>query len=265
MRGKPIIVYADQDKIYAPDCIKVKRIHIENFTEQCFEHLPIKFEYEKTNVTGFLTSDGIIRKFSTEVDCKRLDDIYINPVYTFERKGNLIIPSERILYETMFNVDDRNFQPLNLRHYEQILKGVDVMFEMKKLIRFDDQNKDVYYAKPQTPVGEEPHKDFGNLFFDMITSFNDTYKKPFILIGISIAFVIVSILVLIIGCKAYFIYKRCRIITQKRVNAIARAHMNSRAGTSIQLMQQPRLNDSLDKLNDEQLKGLIRRLERQLN
>ncbi len=75
--GSKIFVYADSGNFYIPACTNINTTYVltNNFTD-CYEDIPVVFEYFGRSLTAFLTTDLILRPTSRRIDCKDIKSRY---------------------------------------------------------------------------------------------------------------------------------------------------------------------------------------------
>ena len=70
-RNQNKVVYStSHGVVFVPKCVNVKEIDVLENQDKCYFDVPVTFELEKQNHTGFLNDLGIIRKVGKTVDCE---------------------------------------------------------------------------------------------------------------------------------------------------------------------------------------------------
>jgi hypothetical protein len=59
-QNNPIILYAKHHNVYVPPCVLISEITILSNTSNCYEHIPIQFQYNNLTVNGFLKGNNIL-------------------------------------------------------------------------------------------------------------------------------------------------------------------------------------------------------------
>jgi hypothetical protein len=142
--GNKIIVYADSGNLYVPTCTKVNTTYIltNNFSN-CYEDLPVVFDYFNRNVTAFLTTDLILRPTSRRIDCKDIKSRYfflpatnlllhqVGSVLTFGRRDD-------VLWQSLDTSNIMLSQANSIKHYHGTLDGLDVLSMIPEYTQFDE-------------------------------------------------------------------------------------------------------------------------------
>ena len=75
--GDELILYSMSGNLLIPTCVKVNRIEFPSQTSNCYKDLPVEFEINHKAVTGFLTQDKIIVKYSEQIkNCHEVSNTY---------------------------------------------------------------------------------------------------------------------------------------------------------------------------------------------
>lgn len=69
MYGNQIVVYNNFGEIRLTNCEPFEKIYIIERTNGCYRDIPVLVEKDDTNITAFLTHNGVLRKHSRTVDC----------------------------------------------------------------------------------------------------------------------------------------------------------------------------------------------------
>ena len=68
--GDEAVLYSQAKNIYIPNCQVVVSVDIIESTKNCYEDIPIRFEYKNVTKLGFLTHNRIIRESSKLTSCE---------------------------------------------------------------------------------------------------------------------------------------------------------------------------------------------------
>ena len=129
IEGNPIIVYANNGNVFFPTCVSVNKIYVLDNVTNCYEDLPIIFNYLNQNFSAFLTTDLILRPTSRIIDCKNIRNRYFYFPQTnllLRQINSTIIRMKRtdIIWQTL----DTNNQLLatsnTFNHYHGVLDGL---------------------------------------------------------------------------------------------------------------------------------------------
>ena len=142
--GNKIVVYADSGNIFIPTCVDVSIIHIltDNYTN-CFEDLPVLFEYLNKNLTAFLTTDMILRPTSRRMDCKEIKSRYFffpNSSILLHQMGSSLTKMARddVLWQALDTSNILLSQANAIKHYHGTLDGLDLLSMQEEYIQYDE-------------------------------------------------------------------------------------------------------------------------------
>ena len=141
LKNKPMIIYSTGQNVYIPTCIPIQKITLIEQTENCYNDLPIKFDFINHTKYGYLTSNLIIKDTSYLKLCNLINDYIILPlskriIERINYKINILSQSnQNILQLSISSID---IKTINFRHNPQIAKGIDIQSIYKNIININD-------------------------------------------------------------------------------------------------------------------------------
>ena len=171
-----VIVYASQNQIFLPRCIKVKSINIVS-SKKCYRDVPITFQLGDYTENAFLSQDRIIRAHSAEIPCQKFPRYITLPflektIVLFNQQVD-IVDTQKINFEKFDFYD--HFQYKNLTHIDGLLRGVNILGQIHNLsltnevggewlvIHDENSSEDKIYASLKN-VWENFNRVIGKIF-----------------------------------------------------------------------------------------------------
>jgi hypothetical protein len=99
-----IIVYTKNGEIYNTECKTIYEFFIPEKVDRCTKHLPVYFTNESNaKIFAFLTKEGILRKYSEEIQCNNDFDFYQINNFELIKQGTLIGYAEKNIKRQSFD------------------------------------------------------------------------------------------------------------------------------------------------------------------
>ena len=141
MKGNELVLFSSNGIVYIPQCTKIFSINITD-TKNCYEDIPISFEFKNKSVNGFLLKDNILSRISKVQDCDKVKDVE----YIFE---NTLVTKSRNMttYKSLKYINIRkevlsryqyNLSKMNFVHSNHILEGSDIIAVVHDLTSIDE-------------------------------------------------------------------------------------------------------------------------------
>ena len=201
-----VTVYASQNQIFLPRCIKIKSINIVS-SEKCYRDVPITFQLGDYTENAFLSQDRIIRAYSTEIQCQKFPRYITLPflektIVLFNQQVD-IVDTRKINFENFDFYD--HFQYKNLTHVDGLLKGVNILGQIHNLSLTNEVGGEWLVIPSENSSEDKVYAGLENVW----ESFKRVVGKIFkwiICVLISIIGVYVMIKVIVCLCES----KSCR-------------------------------------------------------
>jgi len=139
VNGNKAIIYSNYGRIFVPACVKIREIEVIETTENCYEHIPVRFRHENGTIAAFLTNDLVLRRTSKIVDCaKHTHIVLLNPwlqahrIIKKEGKKTTLIKNKKMITKKL-NMVNLNISRVNFQHYHKIIEGPDVIKKFMEL------------------------------------------------------------------------------------------------------------------------------------
>ena len=141
LKNKPMIIYSTGQNVYIPTCIPIQKITLIEQTENCYNDLPIQFDFINHTKYGYLTSNLIIKDTSYLKLCNLINDYIILPlskriIERINNKVNILSQSNQNILQLSISSIDIN--TINFKHNPQIAKGIDIQSIYKNIIYIND-------------------------------------------------------------------------------------------------------------------------------
>jgi hypothetical protein len=136
-----MIIYSTGQNVYIPTCIPIQKITLIEKTENCYNCLPIKFDFINQTKCGYLTSNLIIKDTSYIKLYNLINDYIILPsskriIERINNKINILSQSNKNILQLSISSIDIN--TINFRHNPQIAKDIDIQSIYKNIINISD-------------------------------------------------------------------------------------------------------------------------------
>jgi hypothetical protein len=220
-----LILYSNYGQIFIPNCVVVDEIKVFNHSSNCFADIPVSFNFENNNYTGFL-QNGIIRRLGNTVNCE-LERIETVGTHVIHQKGqHRTVLSKRFRTEQVA-IMNRNLSRLNLAHNSELVESYAMLRDNNQIEIKNEEHGRVYVKRDVPKIND----DFLLEIKTAISNYWSRTKIRIIIISASIfaliLFIILTIIIIKISlcCLKYNLCCLCRRKNKKekkatRVNVI---------------------------------------------
>jgi hypothetical protein len=120
--GNEGVLYADNGKLFVPQCKIIEQIELLNTTE-CFKDIPIKAFTNNITINAFITQEGIIKLVSKKISCKNNKIILNIDNKTITKQENKVVIIQDQIFDTLtINIQNNNITSINFMiHHDELL------------------------------------------------------------------------------------------------------------------------------------------------
>lgn len=156
--GNSIIVYANNGNVFLPTCVATDIIYVLDNATNCYEDLPVLFNYLNHNLSAFLTTDLILRSTSRMIDCKNIKRRYFyfpKSAILLSQSGTTVVQAKStdLLWQA-FDTSNKLVAASNkINHYHGVLDGLNNFDKQQEFV--DVKEMGVSFTaldKPEDPV-----------------------------------------------------------------------------------------------------------------
>ena len=231
-------------------CVDISEIKVFSSTKNCYEHLPIQFNYtSKLNkskiLNGFLTTKGIIRLVSREVICDESSQYFSfkNSNLTIRKISNNYSVLQNISFEEL----DASFKYFesDLDHDNLLVNGVNNIENSASINIINEMPGDYYINKPITSQNSRVP-----VAVKIDTMLRSSVENLYLFLTFFIAIGFITILITVIiccGCKGYCNCCKKELNEIKQDNNMIK--MDKIHKKNIKTYDKNERKDTLDRLN----------------
>ena len=192
--GNEAILYADNGKLFVPQCKIIEQIELLNTTE-CYKDIPIKALTNNITINAFITQEGIIKLVSKKTSCKNNKIMLnINNKTIIKQENKVSIINDQILDSLTINIQNNNITHINfMSHHDELLINpvVDLKESFTIIQEKDESHGEFFILEDHTSQTSTAVKTINNVIDSMTISIDNIIHKIILYITMILVLLII--------------------------------------------------------------------------
>ena len=141
--GNEAVIYANDGRIYVPQCSVIKSVAFLNETKNCFVDFPIMFNVNNQTYHAFLTPEKVIRMISKTTTCannRKIIHLKEKNIMITKIENNIYVENEPNYNTIEVSLQNYNITSINfmVKHDSIIIDSIDILKEKYSIISKDE-------------------------------------------------------------------------------------------------------------------------------